>query len=98
VLRAGENIAGRITVGEHPRAVVIPVEALVPGEDGFHVFVVDAQGMAHETAVTVGERNATSAEIVAGLTGGERVVTAGAFGVTDGAHVSAPKAEPGDSK
>ncbi|MEO5509783.1 MAG: efflux RND transporter periplasmic adaptor subunit [Longimicrobiales bacterium] len=92
-LRPGETIAGRITVGDHARAVVIPVEALVPGEDGVHVFVVDAKNIAHETAVTVGERNGALAEITAGLTGNERVVTTGAYGVSDGAHINAPKRE-----
>lgn len=96
VMRAGENIAGRITVGSHPRAIVIPVEALVPGEDGVHVFVVDAKGIAHETPVTAGERNETMVEIVAGLRGGERVVTVGAYGVSDGAHVNAPGADARD--
>jgi membrane fusion protein (multidrug efflux system) len=90
ILRAGEEVAGGITVATHPRAVVIPVEALVPGDEGPHVFVVDAAGIAHETPVTTGERNGTVVEIVAGLKGGERVVTVGAYGVSDGAHVIAP--------
>jgi RND family efflux transporter MFP subunit len=93
VLRSGEEVAGRITIGVHQRAIVVPVEALVPGEDGPHVFVVDAKGIAHETPVTSGERSETMVEIVSGLKGGERVVTVGAYGVSDGAHIVAPKSD-----
>lgn len=95
VMRSGENIAGQITVGQHARAVVIPVEALVPGDDGVHVFVVDAKNIAHMTTVTLGERTETMVEIASGLKGGERVVTVGAYGVSDGAHIIAPKADTG---
>jgi membrane fusion protein (multidrug efflux system) len=90
VMRAGENISGRITVGSHAHVVVIPVEALVPDDEGVHVFVVDAKGIAHETPIRVGERSETMVEVVAGVKGGERVVTDGAYGVSDGAHVNAP--------
>lgn len=90
-LRVGESVAGRIAVRTIEAAVVVPTSALVPDEDGVHVFVVDAEGVAHRTPVTVGARSDGSAQIVAGLAGGERVVTDGAYGVADGATVeSAP--------
>jgi RND family efflux transporter MFP subunit len=86
-LRLGESAFGRIAVGVHPRAVTVPLEALVPEGDGFKVFVVDARGIAHAQAVTVGGRSETVAEITAGLSGGETVVTYGAFGVEDSAKI-----------
>ncbi len=89
-LRAGESVAGRITVDVHHDAVVVPAAALVPGDEGVHVFVVDAQGIAHETPVEVGGRSDAAVEIVSGLKGGERVVTDGAYGVSDGARVEVP--------
>ncbi len=98
-LRSGETVAGRITVGVDSGAVVVPVAALVPGEAGTHVFVVDGQGIAHETPVVVGGRSDSGAEIVSGLEGGETVVTGGAYGVTDGARIRPPgngAGPPGD--
>lgn len=86
-LRAGETVAGRITVGVDSGALVVPAASLVPGEGETHVFVVDADGIAHETAVVVGARSDTDAEIVSGLEGGETVVAEGAYGVTDGARI-----------
>lgn len=86
-LRVGQSVNGQITIAEHPNAVVVPLDALVPVESAVQVFVVDAAGVAHATPVTVGARSDTEAEILSGLRGGERVVTVGAYGVTDGARV-----------
>jgi len=90
-LRVGETIFGQITTAVHPRAIVIPVAALVPEGDEFKVFVVTAGNIARERRVTVGRRNETSAEIVGGLAAGERVVTEGAYGLEDSVRVEPAK-------
>jgi hypothetical protein len=59
----------------------------VPGDDETQVFVVTADSIAHATSVTVRSRSETEAEIASGLKGGERVITRGAYGVTDSAKV-----------
>ena len=89
VLRIGESVSGQIATGVHANAVTIPVDALVPEGEGFHVFVVDSAGIAHARSVVVGGRSETRAEIVSGLVPGERVVTTGAYGVTDSARIGA---------
>ncbi len=91
-LRIGESVFGRIVTALHPRAVTVPIAALVPiaGQDGFQVFVVDNAGVAHARPVTVGARSETLAEIVTGLSGGETVVTTGAYGVEDGVRIGRP--------
>jgi RND family efflux transporter MFP subunit len=86
-LRIGETVYGRIVTAVHPRAVVVPVNALVPDGEGYRVFVVDSAGIAHARPVTVGARTEALAEIVSGLTAGETVVTRGAYGVEDGARI-----------
>jgi RND family efflux transporter MFP subunit len=86
-LRIGESVFGRMVTAVHARAVTVPVAALVPSGDGFQVFVVDSGGIAHVRAVTVGARSESLAEILAGLTAGETVVTTGAYGIADGAKV-----------
>ena len=87
VLRIGETVFGEIATAVRPNAVVIPLDALVPEGDGFKVFVVDAQSIAHARAVTVGGRTSTLAEITEGVRAGEKVVTYGAYGVEDSAKV-----------
>jgi membrane fusion protein (multidrug efflux system) len=87
-LRIGETIFGQITMGTKPRAVTVPVAALVPEGDGFKVFVVNASNIALSRKVTVGRRTDTVADITSGLSGGERVVTEGAYGVEDSVKVN----------
>lgn len=86
-LRIGETIFGSIAIATHASAIVVPIEALVPEGDGFKVFVVDANSIAHARDVSVGGRTATTAEITEGLKAGERVVTFGAYGMQDSAKV-----------
>jgi cobalt-zinc-cadmium efflux system membrane fusion protein len=91
-LRLGESVFGQIAVETRPRAVVVPIEALVPGEEpgSYKVFVVDAKGTAMAHDVKIGGRTETKVEITEGLNGGEKVVTQGAFGVADSAKVEHP--------
>lgn len=86
-LRIGETISGQIGTSVHPRAITIPVIALVPEGDEFKVFVVNQAGLARERKVTVGRRTQTTAEITSGLAAGETVVTEGAYGVEDSVKV-----------
>lgn len=86
-LLAGESVVGRITVGVQRDAVIVPLAALVPDEEGLHVFVVDETGVAHRTPVVVDRRSDREASVISGLRGGERVVTDGAYGVGDGARI-----------
>ncbi|HEY7237122.1 MAG TPA: efflux RND transporter periplasmic adaptor subunit [Gemmatimonadaceae bacterium] len=86
-LRISEVVYGQIAVAVHPNAVTVPLEALVPEGENYKVFVVDAGGIAHERKVSVGGRTDKVAEIIEGLAAGERVVTYGAYGVSDSAKV-----------
>jgi RND family efflux transporter MFP subunit len=86
-LRIGETIYGEIEVGTRPKSMAIPVEAIIPDGDQFKVFVVDAKKVAHARPITVGARDAKQAEILKGLSPGERVVTYGAYGLDDGVTV-----------
>jgi RND family efflux transporter MFP subunit len=86
-LRIGETIFGEIATAVHPRAIVVPVAALVPDGEGFKVFIVTPGNIARARTVTVGRRTESSAEILSGLSAGERVVTEGAYGLEDSVKV-----------
>lgn len=88
-LRIGEAVLGDIELVRHADAVVIPDVALVPYGDSFKVFVVDAHDIATARTVTVGAQSDSLVEILSGLTAGLRIVTIGAYGVTEGARVVA---------
>jgi membrane fusion protein (multidrug efflux system) len=89
-LRLGETLFGEVALATRAKAIVIPAQALVPEGDGFKVFVVDSEGVAHAREVTVGGRAGGRAEITKGIAAGERVVTYGAYGVTDSARIVRP--------
>ncbi len=86
-LRIGEAVLGDIELVRRSDAIVVPDIALVPDGDGFKVFVVDRHGNAVARVVEVGARSDSTVEILSGLTAGLRVVTTGAYGVTEGARV-----------
>jgi RND family efflux transporter MFP subunit len=91
-LRLGESVYGVIAVETRPNAVVIPVDALVPGDEpgSYKVFVVDKTGTAHARPVKIGDRTETKVEVLEGLQGGETIVTQGAYGLSDSAKVARP--------
>ncbi len=92
-VRISQTLFGQIAIAVRQNAIVIPAKALVPEGDGFKVFVVDKNMIAHSRAVTVGGKNDVTAEILTGLKPGERVVTAGAYGVDDSAKIVSPAAD-----
>jgi RND family efflux transporter MFP subunit len=86
-LFVNQDVMADIEIAIAARTVTVPAEAVVPGQDGSRVFVVDAAGVAHATPVGVGERRGDVVAITSGLRGGETVVAGGAYGVTDGARI-----------
>jgi membrane fusion protein, multidrug efflux system len=72
-----------LTTEERDRAVLVPKEALVHDDDQAFVFVIDGD-RAKRTAVEVGLRNATHAEILSGVDLGTEVVVSGHGGLKDG--------------
>ncbi len=93
-LRIGETLFGEVVLATRPHAIIIPSQAIVPEGDGYKVFVVDSGGIAHAREITIGGRTSDSAEITKGLEAGERVVTYGAYGVTDSAKIVRPGEKP----
>jgi multidrug efflux system membrane fusion protein len=97
-LRIGETVFGAVSVATRPNAIVIPNEALVPEGVDFKVFVVDANGIAHDRDVKVGAKSEKGVEITDGLKAGERIVTYGAYGVSDSAKVQPLKSDSAGGK
>ena len=94
-LRIGQTVFGRIAIAEHDRAVVVPLESLVPTGEGFKVFVVDEKGIAQSRPVKIGGRTDHAAWITDGLKAGEHIVTQGAYGVDDSTKVQTSEAGSG---
>lgn len=97
-LKAGLFADARIAVETHANALVVPEAAVVVDGDESFVFVVrhtDKEGDTVERRkVTIGIREGGRVEITDGLQESERVVTTGAFGLSDGARIKV--VEPAD--
>ena len=75
-LRPGMFVRVRVIIGERANALLVPEEAIVPLGEDFFVFRVD-NGTAKRVKVRTGLRRDAKVEIVEGLAGGDKVVTAG---------------------
>lgn len=68
-------------------AVTIPSAALQRGQQGFFVYVVNADDVVEPRNIKTGQIAAGTAIIESGLSGGEQVVTSGAYQLDDGVKV-----------
>jgi multidrug efflux pump subunit AcrA (membrane-fusion protein) len=96
-LLPGGAVHVTIDAGTIPNAVTAPATALLPGESGGSVvMVVGNDNVAHQHDVTVGVRNGDVVQLVSGASPGDRVVTGGGIGLTDGAKVRIQAAAPAE--
>jgi HlyD family secretion protein len=79
-LKPGSSVRVAIVSETVPKALVVPLASILTGVDGAtSVFTLDASNKPIRKTVKVGIRTDTDAQIVGGLSEGERVVTVGAF-------------------
>lgn len=70
------------------KGIMIPTEALAPGEKGYTVFVIK-NGMAKPKAVTISNRTETDAVITSGITSGDSIIVSNMLRLGDGTSVKA---------
>lgn len=86
-LKAGLYANAKIAVEIHADALAVPEAALIVESDEAFVFVLKGDDTVEKRKVTIGIRDGGFAEITDGLKENERVVTTGAFGLSDGAKI-----------
>ena len=84
----------RLMVRTLKDAIVVPVAALRRGNDGDHVFVLNADRTVSQRPVKAGQSTVDRVQIASGLQLGEKVVTEGADRLKDGARVMLPGDAP----
>lgn len=87
-LTAGMLVQVDITLDQRSNVVVLPVAAIVRADTEVFVMIAGADGRAHRRDVRVGLATKVLAEIVSGVTAGDRVIVGGLADVTDGALIS----------
>jgi len=83
----GYRVEVRIVVTEAKDAVKVPTSSLFRSGEEWAVFAVES-GRARLRTIQVGRRNGLEAEVLSGLSAGERVVVHPADTLTDGARVN----------
>jgi RND family efflux transporter MFP subunit len=89
-LRLGSFAHARVLVSLHKGVLRVPEQAVLGGEEGAAVEVVE-DGKARRTPVKVGAKDGTWAEIAEGLVEGAQVIVQGNYALPDGTRV---RAEP----
>ncbi len=87
-LWAGQFVATSLRLFIEDSVLVLPAQAIVTGQQGTYVYVIDSSNTAQQRPVTV-ERTAGQISVISsGVSEGERVVTDGQSRVTPGAQVT----------
>ena len=94
-LRAGLYVQVAIEVPREAPAAVVPDEAIILGADGPHVAVVEGDHVRLHP-IEIARDFGTSAEVRAGLDGGEQIVMSPPTGLADGAKVKVQQPASGD--
>jgi HlyD family secretion protein len=82
-LKPGSSVRVEMVAQSVPHAIVIPAEALLTTSEGdTSVIILDTDNKPHKKKVKVGIRDAGAVQVTDGLQGGERVVTVGAFALS----------------
>lgn len=84
----GEFVATSLRLFVEKDALVVPAQAVITGQQGLSVYVVDSTGSALSRRVTVERSSGGLAVIASGLSLGERVVTEGQSRLAPGAKVA----------
>lgn len=94
--KAGTPVRTSITGRTVPKAIKIPLMAVLTGQDGSKsVMVVGHDGVAHKKEVQLGINDGENVQITQGLTAAETVITTGGYGLDDGTKVKIGKPEEG---
>src|SRR5262245_29639990 len=96
-LRPGMSADVTASLGGRDQALTVPDEAIFSEGDQSYVYVVKPDSTVTRTAVTLGSRDSSRAEVRQGLKPGDRVVRAGYQKLFEGARVMpVPSGPPGE--
>jgi multidrug efflux pump subunit AcrA (membrane-fusion protein) len=91
-LKPGASVQVSIVAETIQDAIVIPLAALLPAEQGASmVMVVGADSLAHQREIEAGIREAGKVQVLKGLDPGEQVIVVGGLGLDDKAKVRVEK-------
>lgn len=66
----------QLKLGENPRALMIPTQAIIP-QEGDKIVIVARKGKAHFLTIKTGIRKSSKIEVIEGLNPGDTIITSG---------------------
>lgn len=95
-MKPGSSVHLNITSATVPNALVVPAEAVQSNPDGGNfVMLAGADGKAHQTTIKVGIKQDQDVQVTEGVKPGDKVITAGAYGLPDNTKIKIePAKEP----
>jgi multidrug efflux system membrane fusion protein len=97
LLWPGQFVNVALTVGTQGSAIVVPSEAVQPGQQGSMVWVVKPDQSVEPRNVKAGATHGNQVVIQSGVAAGETVITDGQLRLYPGAHIQAVPAAKVDS-
>jgi RND family efflux transporter MFP subunit len=97
LLIPGVYAEATLSLDRKPAALTVPLQAISQDGNRTTVDAVDATGHLSERTVEIGMRTATDAEVLSGLSGGERVVVSDRGGLKPGQVVKTQAVTPTDT-
>ena len=95
----GQFVNVRIVLTVEPEAIVVPEEAVQPGQEGSFVYSIDADSKVRVKPVKVARQIGTEVVVASGIRGGDQVITEIPQALQEGATVRvAGKGEKGKGK
>jgi len=95
-LKVGTPVECSVTGKTAPGALIVPLSAVLTGEDGAKtVMVVAADGTAQPKKVALGIDDGENVQVLSGISPSDMVITSGSYGLDPGTRVKAGPA-PGD--
>lgn len=95
-MKPGSSVHLNITSATVPNALVVPAEAVQSNPDGGNfVMLAGGDGKAHQISIKVGIKQDQNVQITEGVKPGDKVITAGAYGLPDNTKIKIePAKEP----
>jgi membrane fusion protein, multidrug efflux system len=94
-LWSGQFVSSSLRLYIEDSVLVLPTQAIVTGQQGTYVYVIDTSNTAQQRQVVVERAAGSISVITSGVAEGERVVTDGQSRVTPGSQVTVGLREPG---
>jgi HlyD family secretion protein len=93
-LKPGTSVQLSLTAQTVKDVLVVPASSVITAPDGATVVMLaGSDGRAHQKAVKLGIRNGDDVQILEGVTAGDKVVSAGAYGLPDKTKIKIEVAE-----